>query len=94
MDRSGAYFCRSVVTAGLARRAEVSVAYAIGLADPTHVSVNTFGTGEDWAADQFVRELDFRPAAIIERLELRQPIYARTTNYGHFGRPGFPWEGV
>ena len=97
VDRSGAYFCRyvarSVVTAGLAQRAEVSVAYAIGLAEPMHVSVNTFGTGDDQAAERFVREFDFRPAAIIERLNLRQPIYARTTNYGHFGRPGFPWEG-
>jgi len=97
VDRSGAYFCRyvarSVVTAGLAQRAEVSVAYAIGLADPMHVSVNTFGTGDDQAAERFVRDFDFRPAAIIERLDLRRPIYARTTNYGHFGRPGFPWEG-
>jgi len=97
VDRSGAYFCRfvarSVVSAGLARRAEVSVAYAIGLPEPMHVSVNTFGTGDDAKAERFVREFDFRPGAIIERLDLRRPIYAQTTNYGHFGRPGFPWEG-
>jgi S-adenosylmethionine synthetase len=98
VDRSGAYFCRfvarSVVAAGLAKRAEVSVAYAIGLPEPMHVSVNTFGTGDDARAERLVREFDFRPGAIIERLDLRRPIYAQTTNYGHFGRPGFPWEAL
>jgi len=96
VDRSGAYFCRwaarAVVTAGLARRAEVQVAYAIGRAEPVSVRVDTFGTGDTRAAEAFVRGLDFRPAAIIERLELRRPIYRSTTNYGHFGRPGLPWE--
>ncbi len=97
MDRSGAYFCRyvarEVVKAGLARRVEVSVGYAIGEPEPVHVAVNTFGTGDEAAAVAFVKGQDFRPRAIIERLGLRRPIYAQTTNYGHFGRPGFPWEG-
>jgi S-adenosylmethionine synthetase len=97
VDRSGAYFCRHVarriVTEKLARRAEIQVAYAIGLARPVSVKVDTFGTGDPRAAEGFVeREFDFRPAAIIERLALLQPIYRNTTNYGHFGRPGLPWE--
>jgi S-adenosylmethionine synthetase len=97
VDRSGAYFCRYVarnlVKEGLARRAEVSVAYAIGEPEPVHVAVSTFGTGDEARAVAFVKGFDFRPAAIIERLGLRRPIYAQTTNYGHFGRAGLPWEG-
>jgi S-adenosylmethionine synthetase len=97
VDRSGAYFCRYVarqlVTHGIAQRAEVLVAYAIGVAEPVSVSVDTFGTGDDDAANEFVSQFDFRPGAIIERLDLLRPIYGRTTNYGHFGRPGLPWEG-
>ena len=96
VDRSGAYFCRyvarQVVAHGLAQRAEVLVAYAIGVAEPVSVSVDTFGTGDDDAADEFVSQFDFRPGAIIERLDLLRPIYKRTTNYGHFGRSEFPWE--
>jgi S-adenosylmethionine synthetase len=97
VDRSGAYVCRwiarQVVREGLARRAEVQVAYAIGRAAPVSVRVETFGTGDAARAARFVREFDFRPAAIIERLDLRRPIYRETTNYGHFGRAGLPWEG-
>jgi S-adenosylmethionine synthetase len=96
VDRSGAYFtrlvARKVVQAGLARRAEVQVAYAIGVAQPISVKVDTFGTGDDRAAAEFVRGFDFRPAAIIERLQLLRPIYRGTTNYGHFGKPELPWE--
>ena len=96
VDRSGAYFCRFVarelVKAGLARRAEVQVAYAIGVAQPVSVKVDTFGTGDCRQAEAFVREFDFRPRAIIERLDLLRPIYRSTTNYGHFGKPGLPWE--
>jgi S-adenosylmethionine synthetase len=96
VDRSGAYFCRYVarklVLAGLAKRAEIQVAYAIGVAQPVSVKVDTFGTGDDVAAADFVRGFDFRPAAIIERLGLRRPIYRFTTNYGHFGKPDLPWE--
>ena len=97
VDRSGAYFgrfvARQVVREGLAERCEVQVAYAIGRARPVSVRVDTFGTGNDAAAERFVDErFDFRPAAIIERLGLRRAIYRGTTNYGHFGRAGLPWE--
>jgi S-adenosylmethionine synthetase len=96
VDRSGAYFCRFVarqaVGAGLARRLEIQVAYAIGVAAPVAIHVETFGTGDPLAAEHFVGGYDFRPGAIVERLGLLQPIYRQTTNYGHFGRPGLPWE--
>ncbi|HEV8629753.1 MAG TPA: methionine adenosyltransferase [Thermoanaerobaculia bacterium] len=96
VDRSGAYFCRwvarQIVRQGLARRAEVQVAYAIGQATPVSVKVDTFGTGDAAGAEALVRGLDFRPAAIIERLRLLRPIYRQTTNYGHFGKPDLPWE--
>jgi S-adenosylmethionine synthetase len=96
VDRSGAYFCRFVarelVAAGFARRAEIQVAYAIGVAQPVSVKVDTFGTGDERAAADFVRGYDFRPAAIIDRLQLLRPIYRATTNYGHFGKPHLPWE--
>ena len=96
VDRSGAYFCRyvarQVVQAGLARRAEVQVAYAIGVAQPVSIKVETFGTGDPFRAAEFVRGFDFRPAAIIQQLDLLRPIYRLTTNYGHFGKPELPWE--
>jgi len=96
VDRSGAYFCRYVarraVDAGIASRIEVQVAYAIGVAEPVALHAETFGTGDARRAHEFVRGFDFRPAAIIERLELLRPIYRQTTNYGHFGRPELPWE--
>jgi S-adenosylmethionine synthetase len=96
VDRSGAYFCRFVarelVSAGFAHRAEIQVAYAIGVAQPVSVKVDTFSTGDERAAADFVRGYDFRPAAIIERLQLLRPIYRATTNYGHFGKPHLPWE--
>lgn len=97
VDRAGAYYCRyvarQVVKEGLARRAEVQVSYAIGRAEPLSVFVETFGTGEREAAAEYVkRNFDFRPAAIIKRLDLLRPIYRETTNYGHFGKPNLPWE--
>jgi S-adenosylmethionine synthetase len=96
VDRSGAYFCRyvarQIVLRGLASRAEVQVAYAIGQAKPVSVLVDTFGTGDARAAEAFASRFDFRPAAIIERLGLLQPLYRKTTNYGHFGKLGLPWE--
>jgi S-adenosylmethionine synthetase len=97
VDRSGAYFCRyvarQVVKEGLARKAEVQVAYAIGVAEPVSVKVETFGTGDESAAAAFVRKnFDFRPRSIIESLDLLRPIYRSTTNYGHFGKSGLPWE--
>jgi S-adenosylmethionine synthetase len=96
VDRSGAYFCRfvarQIVKQGLARRAEVQVGYAIGRPEPVSVRVDTFGTGDSSAAEKLVRTFDFRPRAIIERLDLLRPIYRQSTNYGHFGRPGLSWE--
>jgi S-adenosylmethionine synthetase len=96
VDRSGAYFCRfvarQIVKQGIARRTEVQVGYAIGRADPVSVRVDTFGTGDARAAEALVRTFDFRPRAIIERLDLLRPIYRNSTNYGHFGRPGLSWE--
>ena len=99
VDRSSAYFCRfvarQVVATGLAKKAEIQVGYAIGMAKPVSVKVDTFGTGDEHAAAEFVMNaFDFRPRAIIERLNLLRPIYRMTTNYGHFGRTGLPWETV
>jgi S-adenosylmethionine synthetase len=96
VDRSAAYFCRYVarqlVKEGIAKRAEIQVAYAIGEAQPVSIKVETFGTGDEKAAADFVSRFDFRPAAIIDRLDLLRPIYRQTTNYGHFGKAGLPWE--
>ena len=96
VDRSAAYFCRyvarQVVAQELATKAEIQVAYAIGVAQPISIKVETFGTGDSKAARELVKEFDFRPAAIIEQLSLLQPIYRQTTNYGHFGKAGLPWE--
>jgi S-adenosylmethionine synthetase len=99
VDRSSAYFCRyvakQVVSAGFAKKAEIQVGYAIGMAKPVSVKVETFGTGDERAAEEFVmNSFDFRPRAIIDTLDLLRPIYRTTTNYGHFGRPGLPWEAV
>jgi len=102
VDRSAAYAVRqiakSVVASGLAERCEAQVAYAIGVARPVSILVDTFGTGQiaDDKLEAVVRDVfDMRPAAIIERLELRRPIFKRTAAYGHFGRTdgeGFTWE--
>jgi len=101
VDRSAAYAARyvakNVVAAGLAKRCEIQISYAIGIAAPTSVSVNTFGTGklEDDVLEQAILEnFDLRPAAIIRMLDLRRPIYRQTAAYGHFGRNDLdlPWE--
>ena len=101
VDRSAAYAMRwvakNVVAAGLARRCEVQVAYAIGKAHPVGVFVETFGTGVKADADiqaAVLEVFDLRPAAIIRDLDLLRPIYAQTAAYGHFGRelPDFSWE--
>ena len=96
VDRSAAYFARHVarqiVLRGLATTAEIQVAYAIGVARPVSVTVDTRGTGDDDLAAQYAAQFDFRPGAIIEQLDLLRPLYSRTTNYGHFGKPGLPWE--
>ncbi len=99
VDRSASYYARyiakNVVAAGLAKRCQVQLAYAIGVARPVGMYVDTFGTGalpDDRLAEVVTAEFDARPAAIIEQLDLRRPIYAATSAYGHFGRAGFPWE--
>jgi S-adenosylmethionine synthetase len=101
VDRSAAYAARhvakNVVAAGLADRCEVQVAYAIGVAHPVSVLVETFGTGklpESRIAELVKSHFDLRPAAIIHHLDLRRPIYKQTAAYGHFGRPDLdlPWE--
>jgi len=101
VDRSAAYMGRYVaknlVAAGLCDRCEVQVAYAIGVAEPVSVNVNTFGTGKvsEERMSELVREtFDMRPRAIIEQLDLLRPIYRKTAAYGHFGRelPEFTWE--
>ncbi|HKX73908.1 MAG TPA: methionine adenosyltransferase, partial [Acidimicrobiia bacterium] len=99
VDRSAAYAARhaakNVVAAGLASRCEVQLAYAIGRAAPFSIHVDTGGTSviDPDRLEKLVSEFfDFRPAAILDRLSLRRPIYRSTAAYGHFGRPGFPWE--
>ncbi len=101
VDRSAAYAARhaarNVVAAGLADRCQIQLAYAIGVAHPVSIAVNTFGTGTlpDEKLAGIVQEVfDFRPDAIISRLNLRRPIYRQTASYGHFGRPDLdlPWE--
>jgi S-adenosylmethionine synthetase len=83
---------RQVVKNRLAARAEIQVSYAIGQAKPVSTKVDTFGTGDDHAATEFLGRFDFQPAAIITRLQLLRPIYRQTTNYGHFGKPDLAWE--
>lgn len=99
VDRSAAYAARhvakNIVGAGLADRCEVQLAYAIGVAQPVSVNVDTFGTGklpDDEIAQKIKDIFDLRPSAIISRLNLRRPIYRATAAYGHFGRNEFPWE--
>ena len=99
VDRSATYMaryvCKNIVKAGLADECQVQFAYAIGVAKPVSVLVNTFGTGklsDQELAEIIVKEFDLRPSAIIEKLELTQPIYKNTASYGHFGDPSFSWE--
>src|SRR5580700_7298714 len=101
VDRSGAYAARwvakNVVAAGLAKRCELQLAYAIGVARPVSISLETFGTGrlpEERIVKAVIDVFDLRPAAIIHHLNLRRPIYQQTAAYGHFGRPDLdlPWE--
>ncbi|WP_313409940.1 methionine adenosyltransferase [Aeromicrobium sp.] len=99
VDRSAAYAMRwvakNIVAAGLATKAEVQVAYAIGVAHPVGFYVDTFGTeavAVDTIRDAVLETFDLRPAAIVRDLDLLRPIYAETAAYGHFGRPGLPWE--
>ena len=101
VDRSaayaGRYVAKNVVAAGLADRCEIQVSYAIGVAEPTSISINTFGTGklsDDKIADLVREHFDLRPRGLIEMLDLKRPIYRKTAAYGHFGREDadFTWE--
>ena len=101
VDRSaayaGRYVAKNIVAAGLADKCEIQVSYAIGVADPTSISVNTFGTGkiEEHKISNLINEIfDLRPRGLIEMLNLKRPIYQRTAAYGHFGREedAFTWE--
>lgn len=103
VDRSAAYAARyvakNIVAAGLADKCEIQLSYAIGVAQPTSIGVDTFGTGklEDTKLVEIVREnFDLRPAGIIKMLDLRRPIYKQTAAYGHFGRNdvSLPWENI
>jgi S-adenosylmethionine synthetase len=99
VDRSAAYYARyiakNIVAAGVATRVEVQIAYAIGVAKPVGVNVNTFGTGkidDEKLSAYIIKNFDMRPRAIVEELDLLRPIYRATSAYGHFGRPEFSWE--
>jgi len=99
VDRSAAYMARwvakNIVAAGLAELAELQVAYAIGYPDPVSVYVDTMGTGkvaDEKIARAVVKVFGFKPAEIVQQLNLLRPIYRQTTNYGHFGKAGLPWE--
>jgi len=101
VDRSAAYMARyvakNIVASGLAERCEVQVSYAIGVAEPTSIAVDTFGTGkiEEDAMVSLIREhFDLRPKGLIAQLDLLKPIYQKTAAYGHFGRTedSFSWE--
>ena len=101
VDRSASYAARyvakNIVAAGLAKKCEIQLSYAIGVAHPTSIMVDTFGTGkisDESLVEMIRREFDLRPAGIIQMLDLRRPIYKQTAAYGHFGRDdiNLPWE--
>ena len=101
VDRSaayaGRYVAKNIVAAGLAKRCEIQLSYAIGVAEPTSISVNTFGTGliDETAIESLIRDhFDLRPKGLVEMLDLKRPIYRKTAAYGHFGREDkdFTWE--
>lgn len=99
VDRSATYMARyiakNIVAAGLAKKCEIQLAYAIGIAEPVSVYVDTFGTGrlpDDRIAQVVTEHFDMRPQAIINRFGLRRPIFQQTAVYGHFGNPSYPWE--
>jgi S-adenosylmethionine synthetase len=101
VDRSAAYMGRwvakNIVAAGLATHAEIQFAYAIGHPQPVSVRVETFGTAKIGISDEQITDavrkvFSFKPADIVAQLDLLRPIYRQTTNYGHFGKAGMPWE--
>jgi len=101
VDRSGAYAARhlakNIVASGLATECTIQISYAIGIKEPVSIYVNTHGTSEiaDYViADFILKNVDLTPQGIIDKFELRRPIYRKTSVYGHFGRPEFPWENL
>jgi S-adenosylmethionine synthetase len=101
VDRSGAYYARyvakNIVASGLADKCEIQVSYAIGVAKPLSIFIETFGTNKvpnDFILSLIDKYFDFRPGAIIRDLELRRPLYKQVASYGHFGREGLPWENL
>jgi hypothetical protein len=99
VDRSGAYFARyvakNIVAAGLADKCEIAVSYAIGKAEPTSINVDTFGSGaicDNCILKIITKLFDFRPSAIIKKLDLKKPIYSQTSVGGHFGKENLSWE--
>ena len=99
VDRSAAYYCRyiakNLVAAGLADELEIQVAYAIGVANPVSIFVDSHGTGkvtDERLAEIVKKEFDLRPYSIIKSLDLRKPVFKKTAAYGHFGYKGFAWE--
>ena len=99
VDRSASYMaryiCKNIVAANLADKCELQVSYAIGVAEPVSLFINTFGTGklpDEKIIEIINKEFDLRPLKIIEKLDLRRPIYKQTAAFGHFGRNEFPWE--
>jgi len=99
VDRSAAYMaryaCKNLVAAGIAKKCQLEVAYAIGVAHPVALQINTFGTSkytDEQISQVLYKVFDFRPLAIIENLRLREPVFASSTNYGHFGKDFLPWE--
>nr|WP_136250360.1 methionine adenosyltransferase [Ningiella ruwaisensis] len=99
VDRSaayaGRYVAKNIVAAGLAKRCEIQISYAIGVAEPTSISIDTFGTGtvsEEALTELVKKHFDLRPYGLIKMLDLERPIYKPTAAYGHFGREEFPWE--
>ena len=99
VDRSATYMaryvCKNIVASGLAEECQIQVAYAIGVAKPVSIMVDTFGTGklpDQEIADIILKEFDLRPLAIIEKLGLNKPVYKKTASYGHFGKSNFAWE--
>ncbi len=101
VDRSACYMARwiakNVVANGYAQKCEIQLSYAIGVANPVSILVDTFGTGtisEDKIVEKIEEKFDLTPRGIIESLDLRKPIYTKTTNYGHFGKKDLPWEQI
>ena len=101
VDRSAAYMLRhiakNIVANGYADKCEIQVAYAIGMKEPLSIYINTFGTGEksdEELANLIKEKFDLTPNGIIKYLHLKEPIYTKTTNYGHFGKDGLPWERI